>query len=446
MILRLTRRAQWRSSRARAVAAALFSASLASVVLGALLGAQHRAAGERDVASFAARLEAGAPEKNAFYLTAYEDVIVARGASADAVLAAGDLAALPDAAILRLSDPPTTIPSLAERSPSALLLGSLDFAWVLALLLPLGAIALAYDSVSRDRERGTLAMLLGPARSSGPLLFARTLAVAEVLLVGAFPGLLASFFVDVSAAVVIVAYTFLIAAIVVAISARAERSAVALATALGAWLTFGVAVPLSASAVVRASYPEPDPRARLAGEKGADAVFTRATEGIVATEVGRDPEMDPEQAEDGEFSQLRYDFLLMRERLRRKRGARYESDRVQTQRAETIELAAWLSPTSLVAGVLADVSGTRPLERRAFEKDASAYRGDVERFVRDDILARRSVLEDPERFPRLDRVPAKRRVTAWIAAALFLAGGIGAWFEATRRLNQGGFAPTKEDA
>ncbi len=444
-IYRHTRRAQWRSSRARLVAAALFVASTTSVALGAWLGAAHEDAGLRDAASFERRLEAGA-DKSAFAVSAYEDLIVARGAAPSAMLTANDLTTLPDAAILRLSDPPSMIPTLAERSPSALLLGRLDFAWVLALLLPLAAIALAYDTVSRDRERGTLAMLLGPARSSGPLLFARTAVVTEVLLVGVLPGLVASAFVDVVAPVVVATYAFVVAAVVVAVSARSERSAVALATSLGLWLTFGVAVPLSVSAVVRSSYPEPDPRARLAGEKGADAVFTRATDGIVAAGVERDPQLDPETAEDGETSQLRYDFLLMQERLRRKRGARFEGERVLAQRAEAIELAAWLSPTSLVAGVLADVSGTRPWERRAFAKDAAAYRGEVERFVREDILAGRRTLDDPSRFPRLARVPPTRRAPAVVAALLFLAGGIGVWFQATRRLDRGGFAPTKEDA
>lgn len=443
---RLERRRAWRSSRARIVAVAMFVVSVVSVALGVQLARQHEAAGARDVETFASRLRIDAPQKSAFAIAAYSDVLVARGVRDAALLTAGDLAALPDAAVLRLGDPPQPVPTLAERSPSALLLGTLDFVWVLALLLPLAAIALAYDAVSRDRERGTLAMLLGPARSAAPLLFARAAATTEVLLVGVLPGLVASVMVSPWAVPVVVAYVWLVAAAVVTTSAASERTATALAVALGAWLMFGVAIPLSGSALARSSYPDPDPRARLAGEQGAEDLFTRPSEGVVAAEVTKDPSLDPEQAQDGAFSQMRYDFLLMRERLRRKRGARSAEERVLHRRAELLEIASWMSPTSIVANALAGLAGTRPSERTSFTKDAEVYRTEVAALVRADILERRAALGEAGRFPSSNRLPTKSADAAQIASVLFAAAGIGLLLFGARRIARGGLAPTKEDA
>lgn len=441
----LERRALLRSPRGRLVAVSLWVASLLSVGLGAALADHHRDAAALDVAAFEKRLEA-ADEKSAFALAAWQDLLVARGAGRSAALTAGDLSSLPDAAVMRLADPPAMVPSLAERSPSALLLGTLDVAWVLALLLPLAAIALAYDAVSRDRERGTLAMMLVFARRSAPLLFARTAAVALVLIVGVLPAAIGAIFVGPAVVVLIVAYAWFVAAGVVTISAASERSATALAVAFGAWLLLAVAVPLAGSAAARLSYPEPDPRLRLAGDQAADDVLARATEGIVAAEAAKDPALDPEDALDGPSSQMRYDFLLLRERLRRKRGAAAADERMLQRRAEVLELTSWLSPSSIVAGALGALGGTRPSERITFASDAEKHRAAVEAFVRKDVIDGRETLGRADRFPRIERNPPVSSKPAWWATGIFAVLGVLMLVFVSQRLDRGPLAPTKEDA
>ena len=46
------------------------------------------------------------------------------------LLAECGLAALPDAAVVRIYEPPTMVPALAERSPAATLLGTLNVRFV----------------------------------------------------------------------------------------------------------------------------------------------------------------------------------------------------------------------------------------------------------------------------------------------------------------------------
>lgn len=420
--------------------------SIVSVAVGVMIADGHRSAGHADRQAFERRLEKDAAEKSAFELAAWQDVIVSRQVDRTAALTAGDLATIPDAAILRLSSPPTLVPSLAERSPSALLLGTLDVAWVLALLLPLAAIALGYDSVSRDRERGTLAMLLVPARTSWPLLVARCFAVSAVLSVGVLPISIGAIFVGPTVVLLLLAYVWFVSAAVVTISAASERTATALAVSLACWLAFGVAVPLTTSATARVVYRAPDPRLQLAGEAAADAVFTRATDGIVEAEVEKDPEMNPETASDGATSQARYDFLLMREQLRRKRGARYASTKTLADRAELLEVGAWASPVSIVTNALASLGGTLPSERLRFADDSAAYRDSIEKFVRAEILDERSVLSNADRFPRAFRRPQHDIMPAITAIVLFLIGGAFLTVWGAGRLDRRSIAPTKEDA
>src|SRR5882672_827183 len=117
---------------------ALAAATLASTILGGLLVRSHAQTGERDQsASFERIREAAGTSSTAFDLSAWTDTFIARGVTSPSGLVANDLAALPDSAAIRIYEPPTMVASLAERSPAAIILGALDLAWVLALILPL---------------------------------------------------------------------------------------------------------------------------------------------------------------------------------------------------------------------------------------------------------------------------------------------------------------------
>jgi hypothetical protein len=481
-IVRLERRHLFRSPRGRAVLASLSLLTLASVFVGGAVARTHRSAGDRDEGATWARIresageaavalrtstsaigsrpgaQAGAASQiTSFDLAAWNDSFVARGDSPSTPLIAGDLALLPDSAAIRIYEPPTAVPSLAERSPAALILGTIDLAWLLALLLPLAAIALGFDAVARDRERGTLAMLLAPAGSGRALFFARVVASFSLLWIGVVPAAMIAWALSthglrvrdaLSVCALLTGLIAFIASVVIAVSALADRSATSLATLIAGWLILFVALPLASSGLVRTAYPLPDPRARLEGELAAQDVFSRPSSAVLDREAERDPKLDPSLGQDGTSIQNRYYMLLSRERYRRAKGARHEEEQVLEQRAELAEILLWSSPPTIVSFALAELAGTGPRERGEFLEDGDAYRAAVERFVRDRVVANERAFDQSsaDRWPRLDRPDRRSSLTALGAGLAFLILGIVVAVVAGAWMDRKDLAPTREDA
>jgi ABC-type transport system involved in multi-copper enzyme maturation permease subunit len=457
---------------------ALMLSALASTFLGGLLVSMHQRTGARDESAARERIGLAARTSSAsvvsaipgagtsstasvtaFDLAAWSDTFIARGATSPSGFVANDLAALPDSAAIRVYEPPSMVPSLAERSPAAIILGALDLAWILALVLPLAAIALGFDSVARDREKGTLAMLLAPARTGAPLVRARMLASATVLWLGIVPaaivgGVAESIITGLAIApgalvalfVLLTGYIVFLAAAVTAVSALSDRSATALAVLIAGWLVFFVAVPLAMSAIVRAAYPMPDPRARLDGELAAQDVFQRPSAAILDEQAEKDRALDPSLGKDGISIQNRYYMLLSRERYHRAKAARYEEETALLHRVELAEISAWLSPATIISNAMAALADTTPHERIDFAKDGDRYRANLEAFVRDRVVANENRFQDAEAWPRFVRVLEPDRVPSLVAAALFFLLGAIAIVVAGAIFDRMELAPTREDA
>lgn len=436
-----------RSPRGRATFAILVLLSIASAILGRSIAAQHAMLGARDERATRDKLsaaETATATVTTFDLAAFQDSFVARGTTPASSLAASDLAALPDSAALRIVEPPVPVPSLAERSPAAILLGTLDLAWLLALLVPLAAIALGFDVIARDREKGTLAMLLAPAPTRKHLFYARGAAIAVVLFAGTAPAALIG--LSATALLLLGAYALFLAAIVIAVSALSLRVGTSLATLIAGWLIACVAIPLGTGAIVRSAYPLPDPRGKLDGEQAAADVFQKPSSAAIDREAEKDPQLDPSKGTDGISIQNRYYMLLAKERLRVAKGARNEEDRALRSRAELAEIALWLSPSTIAAASLSALAATGPRERLDFVKDAELHRAKVESFTRDRVLANEKKFAGADEWPKFVRLDRSQATTAIAASILFvllavlIAGAAAAKFERIE------LWPTKEDA
>jgi hypothetical protein len=451
-----------RAPRSRGVMLALAFGTLAACLVGGAVAKTHRSIGERDAEASRDRIRAAATSSvapSAFDLAAWQDTMIPRGLAPGAPLVAAELAALPDAAAVRIHEPPSMVPALAERSPAAALLGTLDLAWFLTLLLPLAAIALGYDAIAGDRERGMLAMLLVPARRPWLVVLGRVAGVFAVLFAGVAPPALAGSviasrmigsvipFTDLALiGLLITAWCLLLASIAVAISAFSERSATALAILLGGWLASCVAIPLAVNGLARLAYPPPDPRAELMGEQAAQEVFARPSDAIVEAEVARDPRFDPSLGADGPTSQSRYYFLLSRERHRRAKGARYAAERAMARRIELVELASWVSPASMLSLSLSRIAGGGPSERIRFGQRAEDHRLELERFVGERVIANEPSFGEPERWPDHAGAGARSHSAALAASGAFLALSALLALAAALAVSRGSLAPTKEDA
>lgn len=436
-----------RAPRGRATFALLVILSIAAALFGRAIAAQHAMLGARDEGATREKwiaAETATATVTTFDLAAFRDSFVARGTTPGSALAASDLAALPDSAALRIVEPPVPVPSLAERSPAAILLGTLDLAWLLALLVPLAAIALGFDAIARDRERGTLAMLLAPAPTRKHLFYARGAAIAVVLFAGTAPAAVIG--LSAVALLLLAAYAVFLASIVIAVSALSLRVGTALATLIAGWLVVSVAIPLGTAAIVRSAYPLPDPRGKLDGEQAAADVFQKPSAAALDREAEKDPALDPSKGKDGISIQNRYYMLLAKERLRVAKGARHEEDRALRSRAELAEIALWLSPSTIAAASLSALAATGPRERLNFIQDAELHRAKVETFVRDRVVANEAKFADARAWPKFVRPDRSEAKTAIAASILFAVLGAVIALAAAAKFERLELWPTKEDA
>ena len=71
---------------------------------------------------------------------------------------------------------------LELENPVSLMTGSLDIAFVVIFLLPIFILAMSYDLLSSEKERGTLAMILAHPISLRELLASKIIARAGMLM------------------------------------------------------------------------------------------------------------------------------------------------------------------------------------------------------------------------------------------------------------------------
>src|SRR5687768_14732643 len=107
-MIRIELRRALRSPRNRGVALALAAGTLAATLVGGAVADSHRETGARDADASRSRIRAAASSSvspSAFDLAAWQDTLIARGVAPGAPLVAGELASLPDAAVIRIYEP-----------------------------------------------------------------------------------------------------------------------------------------------------------------------------------------------------------------------------------------------------------------------------------------------------------------------------------------------------
>ncbi len=163
--------------------------------------------------------------------------------------------------------------SEASFSNGMLRFGEISVAMVLQLLVPLLIIFLGYNSISEERESGTLKILLCQNVSWKKLLWGKTLGIIGVCLSIFIPLILLTILlwaslsdwsvsVDASLRLAILVlgysiYFFIISAITVLVSAFQHSSKTALITLLACWILFMVIMPRISQAIGTSIYPTP---------------------------------------------------------------------------------------------------------------------------------------------------------------------------------------------
>jgi ABC-2 type transport system permease protein len=331
------------------------------------------------------------------------------------------------------------------ENPAHLLAGRFDLAFVVVFLYPLLVVALAYNALALERERGTLRLLLAqPVRARTVLVAkvatragaltaaAAALVVGGALLAGVDAGAPGAWPALALAALVTAAYGLVWFALALVVNAAGRGSSANALALLGGWLAAVVLVPALLAAAVGAWAPAPSRVTLVQAQRDAgDAANARAAQ-VLAAFMQDHPELAPAgRPVDARNAALRNlavqdDVAAATAPVR----AAYDAALDRQQRAA----ARWrfLSPALVAHDGLTTLAGTDAARYRRFGREADAYA----RTLRDHYAP---MIARGERFAAADvaRIPAfawreapaaarTRRAAVDAAALLAAAAALGA--------------------
>lgn len=278
-------------------------------------------------------------------------------------------------------------------------LGDFDLAHVLVWLLPLLVIGLSYDMLSREREQGTLALLLSQPVTAGSVLAAKGVVrlpwvvLPPLVLCAAAVAQHASelttrdWALAVTAAVLVAAYAGFWLAVCAWVNTTGGSSTTN-GLVLGlVWIALVVVVPPAIDASARARYVGPTaPEVQLqesywqsgAGgdqEEYLQRLLRERPELGPAPAVSTDPYRRSYFGEDGGLQQAYRYYAYQDLASAMSRLAQRFVDRQQF-----VDRLRYLSPAAVLKESLDEVAGTHERRYRAFERQARAYLDDVRRF------------------------------------------------------------------
>lgn len=287
--------------------------------------------------------------------------------------------------------------------PTRLRTGPFDPAFLFVVLFPLVIIALSYELLSGERERGTLAMLLsqpvsqsalvmGKAAARGVVLSLVTLALAGAGLVVAGADLqVGSAWSHIGLyALILILWSVFWFATAIAVNSRGGTSAKNALVLVGLWLVLVVIIPGLFNAGVNSIYPPPSRVELLHQAREA----TQEAEAQLTNLVGRH-DVNPKRGD------LAKKVVLVQDELAKRSAPVLQELNAQLQKRQM--LMGWLqyvSPAILVQLALEDVAGSGAARHHRFREQADAYHTRFRAFFSERIQAGdRFSLKDFEAIP-----------------------------------------------
>lgn len=330
-------------------------------------------------------------------------------------------------------------------NPVNLRRGTFDIAFVVIFLLPIFIIAITYDMLARENERGTLAMVLSHPVRTGTLIAGKVAArfgiILAVVLAFGLGSLLAvgsrldapdtwlRFGLWLGATLLYALFWFGLAAIVNACGRRSSTNGIILA---GLWLLLVIVVPTLVSIVATTAYPAPSRFDFITASRTAQTSSERQYMQALSEYYYDHAEYAPEVRTN--------DFLTVamakNEAVEKAVQPLHDRFRSQLERQEQmVGSFQYLSPAIMMQRLLNGVSGTGATRYADFTRQVEAFRTEwvdyfTVRFLLDKPLAS---TEFPD-FPRFHHVEepfgAVLRRLASSLAGLFAVAGLAAWVAA----------------
>lgn len=300
-----------------------------------------------------------------------------------------------------------------QDNPLGLLAGSFDIAFVAMLLIPLLVLVLSYNSVSLEREQGTLALVLSQPVSLRTVVAAKILVRYLIVTVPAVAGVWIVLRVlgtdvwrpDVRPLLVAVSlglagYLAFWAALAGLVNAATSSSAANAMIVICVWMATAVVTPPVLHVVTATAHPLPSRMEYIAKLREADNFARGAGQQLLAAFYGDHPELVPEGELDlNEFARRFYAMRQENERRMLPHALAFEAALVRQQAA--IDRWRWLSPPLLLHDLMVDVAGTGPRRHQAFVTQAREFLGEWQAVLLP-VVMRKGLLapEDYNRLPR----------------------------------------------
>lgn len=271
------------------------------------------------------------------------------------------------------------------ENPLKLLAGRFDLAFVLIWLYPLLILALSFNLLAREREDGTLALLLSQPVTLRTIIAGKTLvraliafvpvllcATLGITLAGVNPlsaATLPRFLLWMAAVLVYGLFWFALAALV---NARGQRGATNALILAGAWLGFVVLLPSALNALATTLYPVPSRVEYIQALREASESEAAERNKLMAAFYEDHPELSKDKVT------RRDEFTLTKERLNQRMEnllqpltVRFDAQLARQQ--QFINRFRFLSPALLMQEALTEIAGTGQARYRQFMVQADAY-------------------------------------------------------------------------
>lgn len=283
-----------------------------------------------------------------------------------AVLAISESNAAPSAAKVNLRNASSLFDHDEIASAGSLSEGSLDPSFVLVLLLPLVVLALGFDLIAQERERGTLRLLRAVPLPLPSLLAAKALVRGGALFAICFLALLAGLAISVPslraipasiagliALAVLVYIAFWLGVCALLNTWRRSSSALAVIAA-ATWVFLTLWWPGAVRTAMAAIAPAPSRPAMLVELRANTVAAEKSEQETLAAYLKEHPELAPQSKDEWQRG-----FLLVQEQVDARMAPtlrRFAAQR-RTQ-AEALAQASFLSPPALLGELLTEVAGT----------------------------------------------------------------------------------------
>ena len=304
---------------------------------------------------------------------------------------------------------------LELENPVNLMTGVFDVAFVIIFLLPIFILAMTYDLLSSEKERGTLAMILAHPVSLRELMASKMISRAAILLIVVLTvGILVlpsvgkqldsadtwlRFGLWIAATLLYSLFWFALAVLVNIFGRSSATNGILLA---GGWLVFVVVVPTLVSLGATALYPAPSRMDLTVAARDAQTVAEKQYMQALDEYYYDHLELVP----DGDKKAMDFLTLAMANSNSIEKAVRplYDEFQVQLNRQEAmVQRFQFLSPAIMMQLALNEISGTSADRYEDFMRQVYDFHSEWKEYFTVRFLSQTPLRpEDYDRFPEFD--------------------------------------------